>query len=134
MPSRTDAQDLQQQVPTGALSRTSNETKGRVSSQPAHAIKSSTATNQPPVQNASQPPAQPWSSCRCMVIMGRIVAAFSVVTSNPIMHQQHRAMMVPRREEVKAVDLGTGDRIAHRFVVHLRTSGDCSRRTFTHSG
>ena len=34
----------------------------------------------------------------------------------------------------KAVDLGTGDRIAHRFVVRLRTSGNCSRGTFTHSG
>jgi hypothetical protein len=37
-------------------------------------------------------------------------------------------------KEVKAVDLGTGDRIAHRFVVRLRTTGNCSRGTFTHSG
>ena len=29
-----------------------------------------------------------------MIIIGRIVAAFSAVTSNPIMHQQHRAMMM----------------------------------------
>ena len=30
-----------------------------------------------------------------MIIIGRIVATFLAVTSNPIMHQQHRATIMP---------------------------------------
>ena len=103
-----------------------------------HALKSPTATNRPRGQNACQRPSRsPWTSCRCMIIIGRIVAAFSAVTSNPIMHQQHRAMIVPfwSRKKLKPSTSASGDRLADRFVVHRRTSGaDCSRGTFTHSG
>jgi hypothetical protein len=45
-----------------------------------------------------------------MIIIDRIVAAFSAVTSNPIMHQQHRAMMVPSwsRKKLKPLTSAPG--------------------------
>ena len=44
---------------------------------------------------AQRPLRTPWTSFRWMIIIGRIVLVFSAVTSNPIMHQQHRATKVP---------------------------------------
>jgi hypothetical protein len=55
-----------------------------------------------------------------MIIIGRIVAALLAVTSNPIKHQQHRAMTEPFRSRKKLKPLtsapGTGLQIVSSFI------------------
>ena len=62
-----------------------------------------------------------------MIIIDRIVAAFSAVTSNPIMHQQHRAMMVPSWSRKKLKPLtsapGTGLQTFRSSSANLRCAG-----------
>jgi hypothetical protein len=70
--------DLQQRLPTGALSRASNEAIGRASSQPCPCDKSPQPPLTCPGPNASQCLSRnPWTSSRWMIIIDRTVAAFS---------------------------------------------------------
>ena len=64
---------------------------------------------------------QPWTSSRWMIIIGRIVATFfsrDVKSDHaPTASRDDHAVLVAK--EVEAADLGTRDRLAGRFVVHL---------------
>ena len=66
-----------------------------------------------------------------MIIIDRIVAAFSAVTSNPIMHQQQRAMMVPSWSRKKLKPLtsapGTGLQTVRSSSANLRCARGLKR-------
>ena len=87
----------------------------------AHALNFRRSSTTGHRKRLSVPSRSPWTSSRCMIIIGRIFAAFSAATSNPIMHQQHRAR--PR----------SNARHWHRSG-YRRRCGDASRQGAKRSG